>query len=137
MMFCFVSLRSFWFGLVWFVALCSDYSFLFISIIQHHQERYGHPFERRIQPSLLEPETFLQTVTSFFSFAYERPHSFDVPRTSGGNDARGVVPHRGGIVMPKRDWSWGEIHAFNRAVDWDGWEELHLAGRLHPALTIN
>jgi hypothetical protein len=61
-------------------------------------ERYGHPYERPIYSSLITPKEMTAIVLSFFSHAY-----------------------LSGKVKPKKDHEWDELHAFNRAIDWNTW----------------
>ena len=62
--------------------------------------RYGHPYERPIYSSLISPSEMKRTVTSFYSHAY-----------SLGN----------GVVVPKKDHEWSDIHEFNKNIDWTQW----------------
>jgi len=61
-------------------------------------ERYGHPFERPIETSSIEPEEFKRLAISFFQFAYKDQ-------------------------LERKDcWTWNEIHQFNKKIDWNKWE---------------
>ena len=59
-------------------------------------ERYVHPFERPIYPSLIEPEEMQSIVISFLTYGYE------------------------GIV-PKNDFEMAELDDFNRNIQWKSW----------------
>mmetsp|Transcript_29815 Transcript_29815/g.42539 ORF Transcript_29815/g.42539 Transcript_29815/m.42539 type:complete len:408 (+) Transcript_29815:25-1248(+) len=62
-------------------------------------ERYGHPFERQIYSSCIPSTEFIAIVVSYFQFAYSTSK-----------------------VASKIDWSWNEIHEFNKSIDWVKWE---------------
>eukprot|EP01036_Dinobryon_divergens_P025016 gene25016-33525_t len=80
-------------------------------------ERYGHPFERQIYSSSIAPEMFTATVLSYFNFAYLTTPDY----RDGVYDA---PADRTGYIQPKIDWTWNEIHEFNRGIDWKLWESL-------------
>lgn len=61
-------------------------------------ERYGHPFERPIHPSSIDPDVFLATVVDYLRYAL--------------SDS-----------TPKKDWSWPELHSFNQKTDWSAWQK--------------
>lgn len=70
---------------------------------KHHltkAERYGHPYERPIETSSIDPQELKKIVISYFKHAY----------TSNGG------------VVAKCDWSWAEIHEFNKKIDWSAWK---------------
>jgi hypothetical protein len=56
-------------------------------------QRYGHPYERPIYSSLIEPDIFHHIVISYFSYAYQN-------------------------IKKKKDWNWDELHTFNNGIDW-------------------
>ena len=56
-------------------------------------ERYGHPYERPIYPSLIEPTTMEAVVVAYLQFAYSN-------------------------VDAKMDWEWDDLHAFNEGLQW-------------------
>jgi len=63
-------------------------------------ERYGNPFERQIYSSKIHCSEFIAIVLSYFRFAYS-------------SSSKAVL---------KIDWSWNEIHEFNKSIDWVQWE---------------
>lgn len=66
-------------------------------------ERYGHPYERPIHRSSIPPDVFLATVVDYLRHAYIRAAQEPAPR--------------------KKDWTWPELHAFNKGIDWTAsWE---------------
>lgn len=66
-------------------------------------ERYGHPYERPIYSSFINPEEMKTIVISFFSYAY-----------------RGV--------NVQRDYEWVDLHTFNKGIQWDLWTPLREDG---------
>jgi hypothetical protein len=88
-------------------------------------ERYGHPFERQIYPSTISPAEFVSTVLSYFNFAYSGTSS-SPPKShshSHGN-SEALKTDKRVFVQPKIDWTWNEIHEFNRAIDWKMWGNI-------------
>ncbi len=61
-------------------------------------ERYGHPFERPINPSRLKEAEVVEVVKSFFERAANK---------SGG---------------AKKGWQWESILQANRDADWEKWK---------------
>jgi hypothetical protein len=61
-------------------------------------ERYGHPYERPIHPSLIAEEEMERIVTSFFTFAYSRESA-----------------------KRQEFFEWNELHDFNAGIDWASW----------------
>ena len=62
-------------------------------------ERYAHPYERQVYPSKISYMEFEQIILSFFTYAY----------------------HQDNNMKPKLDWSWNEIHQFNKKINWKKW----------------
>lgn len=62
-------------------------------------QRYDHPYERTVLTSDIEQTTFITTVLSFFSFAYEN-------------------------VKSRKDWEWKDLHDYNRNLQWPKWNGL-------------
>jgi hypothetical protein len=67
-------------------------------------ERYAHPYERQIYPSKISYMEFEQIILSYFTYAYYHHHDDD------DNN-----------MQPKWDWSWNEIHQFNKKINWKKW----------------
>eukprot|EP01038_Epipyxis_sp_PR26KG_P007252 gene7252-9886_t len=65
-------------------------------------DRYGHPYERPIFSSSIDPKQFQNIVKSYFYFAYYNKNG--VRR-----------------IKPKYDWIWVEYHDFNQAINWNEW----------------
>lgn len=68
-------------------------------------QRYGHPYERPVLSSAIPQPKVQQLVVSYFDFAYRKSS-----------------------CAAKRDWSWPEIHEFNRSIDWSEWDQHVSAG---------
>jgi hypothetical protein len=60
-------------------------------------ERYGHPYERPIHPSLIHPDLMESILVAYLQYAY-----------------RGVEA--------RVDWEWDELHAFNEGIQWSAHE---------------
>ena len=73
---------------------------LLLSIVA--MNRYDHPCDRDILKSNIPPELFETIVVSYFRYAY-------------------ASSSPGGCVS-KCEWTWEEIDAFNRSIDWGLWE---------------
>lgn len=63
-------------------------------------ERYGHPFERPIHPSSIDPDVFLGTVVDYLRFALAES------------------------TPARKDWSWPELHSYNKGIDWSAWQGI-------------
>lgn len=62
-------------------------------------ERYAHPYERQVYSSKISYMEFEQIILSYFTYAYYQDNN----------------------VKPKWDWSWNEIHQFNKKINWKKW----------------
>ena len=67
--------------------------------------RYGHPNDRPIYTSAIPPNVFQEIVVSYFTHAYTHNNGDDESHTQS-----------------KREWTWREIHTFNKGVDWSKWK---------------
>jgi len=74
-------------------------------------ERYAHPYERQIYPSTIPNIEFEHVILSYFTYAYHQD-SID----SNVNMSMNMI-----MMKPKRDWSWNDIHQFNKLINWKKW----------------
>jgi hypothetical protein len=80
-------------------------------------ERYGHPYERPIFPSLISEQEIAMMVVSYFSHAYSFYSSKKEGPTIHGKEAESEAKKsQGGEIL---DWS--DLHEFNESIDWAAW----------------
>lgn len=72
-------------------------------------EKYGHPSERPIFSSNLNPTIFQKVVTSYFNYGFEK------------GCVRGLK--NPGDWPEKRKWSFRELKQFNESIEWEPWRQ--------------